>query len=306
MSHLRNLLSKVKSACSCICKGMGAVSKAIAPDSMEGNKLFAAILIAGIVAMLAGFIAEEAIHPHELETDAVAVDGSSFEGGGGASAEAKAEPVLALIASADIATGEKLTKACAACHSFEKGGPVKTGPDLWNVMTRGRAADASFAYSEGLKAMGGQWTYLDMNKFLWKPKKLVADTKMNFIGLKKPEDRAAVIAYLRAQADSPNALPTDAEIAAEVAELAPPVEATAEGEAASPEGTVTEGATPDSATAPATDTMPVTATEAQSAAETEKAEEGAEKAPAETLDVKPSNTPGSAATGDKEPPVKAE
>ena len=122
---------------------------------------------------------------------------------------------MALLEGADIAKGEKITKACAACHSFEKGGPVKQGPNLWNIVMADKAAAAGFDYSDALKEKGGKWDYDSLNKFLWKPKKYASGTKMNFIGLKKPEDRAAIIAWLRQQADSPAALPSAEEIAAE-------------------------------------------------------------------------------------------
>jgi cytochrome c len=128
---------------------------------------------------------------------------------------------MAMIGGADIAKGEKLVRACAACHTFDKGGADGTGPHLWNVMTRGVAQAGGFAYSAGMKAHGGKWTYAELNHFLWKPKAVVADTKMNFIGLKKPEDRAAVVAYLRTLNDSPPGLPGAGEIAAEEAALAP-------------------------------------------------------------------------------------
>src|SRR5690606_13261412 len=93
-------------------------------------------------------------------------------------AEAMPEPILHLIAAAEIAQGEKLSKACAACHSFEKGGPAKVGPNLWNTVGHSKGGHSGFEYSAGMKALGGTWTYADLNKFLWKPKKFVEGTKM--------------------------------------------------------------------------------------------------------------------------------
>lgn len=199
-------------------------------SSFELNKIFAAVLVAGIVAMFSGFIAEQIVHAHVPDTDAVFIEGAPQETGG-AAGPAMPEPILGLIAAADVAQGEKLSKACAACHSFEKGGPVKTGPNLWNVVGGPKAHMAGFAYSEGMKAKGGQWSYAELNKFLWKPKKFIADTKMNYVGLKKPEDRAALIAWLRTLSDAPKGMPGAAEIAAEAAELAPPQTAEAAKEA---------------------------------------------------------------------------
>lgn len=201
-------------------------------SSFEFNKIFAAILVAGITAMLGGFIAEVLIHPHALEQDAVAVEGEVESAGGAAAGPAMPEPILNLIATADVAKGEKLSKACAACHSFNKGEPAKVGPNLWGVVGGPKAHMSGFAYSEDMEKKGGAWGYSDLNHFLWKPKSFVAGTKMNFIGLKKPEDRAALIAWLRTMSDSPDPFPNQAEIDQEAKELAPP--APAEGEAAAP------------------------------------------------------------------------
>lgn len=190
-------------------------------SSFEMNKVFAAVLVAGITAMFSGFVADQLIHPHELEVDAVSIEGGPVAGG--AKVEKKAEPVLHLIATADVARGEKLSKACAACHSFDKGGPHKVGPNLWDVVGAPKGGKGGFAYSAALADFGGGWDYADMNKFLWKPKKYVPGTKMNYNGLKKPEDRAAMIAWLRTLSGSVEPLPNGNEIAKEAAELAPAV-----------------------------------------------------------------------------------
>ncbi len=190
-------------------------------SSFEMNKIFAAILVAGITAMFAGFIAEQLVHPKALKEDAVAIDGGEVEQGAAAKQEGP-EPIMALIASADIAKGEKLSKACAACHSFDKGGPNKVGPNLWGIVGASKAAVSGFEYSSALAGFDGAWGYLELNKFLWKPKAYVSGTKMNYNGIKNPEDRAAMIAWLHTLGSS-DPLPNPAEIAAEEAELAPPV-----------------------------------------------------------------------------------
>ena len=199
-------------------------------SNLENNKIFAAILVAGIVAMLSGFVAEILTEPHALEKDAVAIEGAAEEGGGGAAAPALPQPILALIAAADAAQGEKLSKACAACHSFEQGGPAKIGPNLYGIIGAKKGHMGGFAYSEALIAKGGTWSYSDLNHFLWSPKKFMPGTKMTYIGMKKPEDRAALIAWLRTLGNAP--APSGAEIAAEAVELAPPAPAPTEGGAA--------------------------------------------------------------------------
>jgi cytochrome c len=197
---------------------------------MEFNKIFAAILTAAIIACIAGFVSKKIVAPHMLHEDAYHIEGVESVGGGTAGPVGP-EPIMGLLATADVAKGEKLVRACAACHTFDKGGADGTGPHLWNAMTRGVAA-TGFAYSAGMKAHGGKWTYAELNHFLWKPKSVVPDTKMNFIGIKKPEDRAAVIAYLRTLNDSQPGLPGQGEIDAEMAELGPKEVPAAEGEEA--------------------------------------------------------------------------
>lgn len=250
-------------------------------SSFEFNKIFAAFLVAAIVAMLSGFTAKQVVHPEKLAGDAVAIDGADSSGdhGGEKAGDKGPEPILALLAAADVEKGAKISKACAACHSFEKGGPAKQGPNLWNIVNHDIAAAAGFQYSEGLKKLEGSWDYAHLNQFLAKPKKLVADTKMNYIGLKKSEDRAALIAWLRTLADSPVALPSETEIAAETAANAP----LAAEEAAPP---VEEGMTPEKddapaepvqeQTAPLNDTAPHAGTESPGAAETQNEPENAE------------------------------
>jgi cytochrome c len=169
--------------------------------SMEFNKLLAAILVAGIVAMLAGFVAKKLVHPHLLAENAfhVEVAEAASAGGDAVAAPAMAEPVTELMAAADAARGEKLAKVCAACHTFDQGGPNRIGPNLSGVFGGPKAHAPDFAYSDAMKNKGGTWTEDDLNTFLWNPKKFVPGTKMTFVGIKKPEDRAALIKWLETQ-----------------------------------------------------------------------------------------------------------
>ncbi len=123
--------------------------------------------------------------------------------GGGAAAEAGGAGLISMIASSDPAVGEKVFGKCKACHSAEKGGPNKVGPHLWDVIGRAKASVQDFSYSAALKGLSGNWTYEDLDAYLTNPKAVAPGTKMSFAGLSKPQDRAAVIAYLRAQEDNP-------------------------------------------------------------------------------------------------------
>lgn len=188
--------------------------------NMEFNKLFAAVLVAGITAYMGGFVAKKLVHPVDLAEDAFPVEGIA-SAPSGAAGPTGPEPILAMIASADLARGESLSRACAACHTFNEGGADGTGPHMWGVVGRAKGSVSGFAYSKDIAEKGGAWDYDSLNAFLWKPKTYAPGTKMNFIGIKKPEERAAMIAYLRSLSKNPPALPSAAQIAAEQAALAP-------------------------------------------------------------------------------------
>jgi|APTNR8051073442_1049403.scaffolds.fasta_scaffold04615_6 cytochrome c len=126
-----------------------------------------------------------------------------------------------LLASAEPSDGEKVFGKCKACHTIEAGGENKVGPNLHNVVGADKASKDGFAYSGTLSDMDGEWTYENLNGFLESPKTYAPGTKMSFAGLSKPEQRAAVIAYLRQNTENPPALPEPQPAAAEPAEKEP-------------------------------------------------------------------------------------
>ena len=125
-------------------------------------------------------------------------------GTGGPSGEGT---VAALLAAADAGDGKKVFKKCKACHTADKGGAHKVGPNLWDVVGRAKAGAAGYRFSGVLAGLGGAWTFADLDAFLAKPKAFAPGTKMTFNGVRKAADRAAVIAYLRSLSDSPKPLP---------------------------------------------------------------------------------------------------
>ena len=195
------------------------MGEGIKMDELKFNKMAAGVLC-GALLIMAGIKGAEVLLPHEklaenaypIEVTEVAATTSSE-----AAAPAGPEPILAMLATADIAAGEKLAKKCTACHSFDDGGPAKVGPNLYNIVNAAAARDSGFGYSEAMAGMGGEWTYTNLNGFLHKPKKWLVGTKMNFAGLKKPKDRANLIAWLRSLSAAPAALPSAEDIAAEEA-----------------------------------------------------------------------------------------
>ena len=114
--------------------------------------------------------------------------------------------IMALFASVNLSDGEKVFKKCAACHSIAKGGANKIGPALYNVMGRQAGSLSDYKYSKGIVAYGKKWTPQEMDGFLENPKGWVKGTKMSYAGLKKPEERAALILYLNKNNDNPLSL----------------------------------------------------------------------------------------------------
>jgi cytochrome c len=173
-------------------------------DPLFVNKIAAAVLSAGLLAMLTGFAAHMLYHPKELEKQAYMISGDApVTGATAAAVPTGPEPIMAMLASASADAGKKITKKCAACHSFTKGGPNKIGPNLWNIVGGKPASATGYKYSSAMKGMAANWEFKELNKFLFKPKAYLKGTKMSFAGLKKASDRAAIIAYLTSLSDSP-------------------------------------------------------------------------------------------------------
>ncbi|HEX9449307.1 MAG TPA: cytochrome c family protein, partial [Dongiaceae bacterium] len=81
------------------------------------------------------------------------------------------------------------------------------GPNLWGVIGRQAGSHEGFAYSDAVKGLGKPWDFASIDQFIFSPKDYAKGTKMSFAGLKKPEDRAALLRWLRDQSDSPAELP---------------------------------------------------------------------------------------------------
>jgi cytochrome c len=189
--------------------------------------------------------------------------------------------IVALIASADPAKGEADAALCKVCHTFDKGGPVLVGPNLYDIVGKKIAAQEGVNYTPALKAKGGEWTYEHLDAWLTNPQAFAAGTTMAFPGLPDAKKRADVIAFLRSKSDSPAPLPEAAP-----AEAAPPAEKPAS-EAPAPEAPASETPAPEAPPAAAPETPP--APEAAPPAETPAAPEAAPSA--ETAPAAPEGAP---------------
>jgi cytochrome c len=195
--------------------------------SLETNKVLAALLTAGIIASGAGVISRIVYHPSMPEENAYVIEVTEVEAGDGEAAEAAAVPLPVLLAGADPENGATQAKKCAACHSEEKGGPIKIGPPLWGVVGRDIASVEGFAYSDALLGKEGEWTFDALNQFIHDPKGYAPGTKMAFAGIKDPADLADVLVFLRTLADEPVPLPEVTEAEAAEAEQAAETETAA-------------------------------------------------------------------------------
>lgn len=125
-----------------------------------------------------------------------------------AKAAEEAAPIETRLAGADVDRGKSISKACISCHTLEKGGANRIGPNLWGVVDRSSASEPGYDYSAAMKSRNGKWTFGDLDKFLAHPQSYVACTKMTFSGIQDPDRRADLIGYLRKLSDSPVSLPT--------------------------------------------------------------------------------------------------
>ena len=108
------------------------------------------------------------------------------------------------LAKASVEKGQTTAKQCQACHTFEKGGPNRVGPNLWNIVDDERGKDRNgFNFSTAMKGKGGKWTFEELDKFLTDPRGYISGTAMTFAGIKNDQQRADVIDYLHTLADNP-------------------------------------------------------------------------------------------------------
>jgi cytochrome c len=183
-------------------------------DGLEFNKIAAAILAALLIAFGGSTLVYEVTKDHGHAKAGYDLGGAV--GVASASSETETakeeekpifEEVKPLLASASADDGAKVFGKCKACHTVNEGGANRAGPNLWEVVNRDKGAIDAFNYSTAMAEKEGEWTYEALAGFLHKPKDWLPGTKMGFAGLKKPEDLANVIAYLRSLSANPAELP---------------------------------------------------------------------------------------------------
>lgn len=128
----------------------------------------------------------------------------------GAATPAPTEQLANYMAKADVKKGEDDTKPCQICHNFAKGGGIILCPPLYGVVGRARGSIPGFAYSDAMKAKGGNWTPETIFEFIKDPNGYLPGTKMSFAGEPDPQKRADIVAYLDTLSDHPVPLPKPA------------------------------------------------------------------------------------------------
>ncbi len=145
--------------------------------------------------------------PEPAKASAIKIAGLPTAGAGAKAEKMEPQDALVLLAKADPKQGAKAFNKCKACHTPDKGGKNRVGPNLWDTIGNDKAATKGFNYSNALKSKGGKWTYKELDAFITSPRNFAKGTKMTFAGIRKATERAALLVYLRSLSDSPKPLP---------------------------------------------------------------------------------------------------
>ena len=207
--------------------------------NLRGNMIIGTVLASFLGMLGLRELASGVYITHYPEKPGYTIDVPDEPVGGGAPEAPKPIDWGAVLADATalpalMTKGEQEHKTCQTCHNFDAGGPNNTGPNLYGIVGRMSGTHPGFEYSDGMKAHNKPWTYDELSAFLTGPAAYIHGTKMSFAGYRKPEDRVAIIAFLRTLAPSPAPLP-------------PPLPP----EAAAPAAPAADGASAPAATPPA-------------------------------------------------------
>jgi len=184
-------------------------------DSYEFNKIASAVIGAGLVTMVISIGGGSLVSPHRLAQPAYPIQAAEPAQPQQQQQQQapQVEPIAPLLAAADAAAGQRVSQQCASCHTFTQGGRTLQGPNLYGVVDGPKAHAEGFNYSPAMRTAAaqagdaGKWTYEELNEFLANPQADIRGTRMNFPGLRRAQDRANLILWLRTQHANPPPLP---------------------------------------------------------------------------------------------------
>ena len=178
-------------------------------DAFEVNKMAGAVLSALLVMFAGSAVLNIVFKKNKPEKPGWALPVTEVAPAAPTAAPAAfdAAQVLAQLSKASPDNGRDTFKRCLQCHTSDKDGPNRVGPNLWAIVGRARAARPGFPYSEAMKSHPGSWTFEELAKYLHDPKADIPGNKMAFAGIKDNAELADLLVYLRSLADSPAPLP---------------------------------------------------------------------------------------------------
>lgn len=168
--------------------------------SLEFNKIAGAILGAAAVALSLNVAASIIFKPVKPKVPGYELPGEVAAAPAGGPAQVAEAPIAERLQTADAGRGQRAVGVCAACHTFDRGGPNRVGPNMFNVVDGPKAHIDGFGYSAALrdrKAKGEKWGVEELDAFLRNPRGYLPGTSMAFAGVTRPEQRADIIAYLQ-------------------------------------------------------------------------------------------------------------
>ncbi|USQ94958.1 c-type cytochrome [Caulobacter sp. RL271] len=197
------------------------------------NKIAGGVLLTGLVIFGLREASDIVFKKHEVEKAGYEIAVQEESAGGGEAVDTPPD-WNAVLTPANVAAGQAVSAKCAACHKLDASDANATGPGLWDVVGRKPASHPAYNYSGAMKDFATKtpiWDYDALYTFLKAPGKDVPGTNMTFVGLKKPEDRIAMIAYLHSLGSKLPVPPPRPAAAAPAAAGAPAADAAAPGAA---------------------------------------------------------------------------